>query len=360
MKIIPKQITIKELFDGYCDKKEDGVVAFGGKLDVRPPYQREFVYDQKKRDAVMESVKNQFPLNTMYWAVRDDGKYEVIDGQQRTLSICKYLNNEYSINGLGFCNLQPDEQEKIYEYALTVYFCQGTPSQRLAWFETINIAGVQLTSQEMLNATFAGPWTADAKKYFSKTGCPAYGIGKNYLTGSPIRQEFLETAISWKSEGKIKDFMSKHQFVENATGLWQYFQKVLAWTQATFPEYRREMKGVPWGYLYNKYKDEEYDTRQLELKVTKLMMDDDVERKSGIYSYVLDGDERHLNIRRFSDNMKREAYEKQKGKCKKCQKKFPIEGMEPDHIKPWSKGGKTNAANCQMLCKDDNRKKSDI
>jgi hypothetical protein len=360
MQIKLHEITIRELFKGYADNDEGGVVAYGGKLDVRPPYQREFIYDQKKRDAVMKSVRKKFPLNTMYWAVRDDGQYEVIDGQQRTLSICRYLNGDYSIDGLGFANLPSDQQDKIYKYELMVYFCEGTPSDRLDWFETINIAGEKLTEQELLNAVYAGPWTADAKRYFSKTGCPAFGLGQNYMQGKPIRQEYLETAISWKSEGNIKQFMSDHQHIKNATGLWQYFQKVIAWTKATFPEYRREMKSVPWGLLYNKYKDEEYDTQDLEKKITTLMMDDDVQKKAGIYTYVLDGDERHLNIRQFTDNMKREAYERQKGICYKCRKKFPIEEMEADHIKPWSKSGKTNAANCRVLCRNDNRDKSDI
>jgi hypothetical protein len=208
------------------------------------------------------------------------------------------------------------------------------------------------------NAVYAGPWTADAKRYFSKTGCAAYGLASDYLRGSPIRQEYLETAISWRSEGEIEQYMSKHQHDANATRLWQYFQKVIGWVKATFPEYRREMKGVDWGTLYNQFKDKEFDTDKLEKHVAKLMQDDDVERKPGIYPYVLDGNERHLNIRAFSDNMKREAYERQKGVCVKCKTKFQLGEMEGDHIKPWHEGGKTNAANCQMLCKDDNRRKS--
>ncbi|MDI6774960.1 MAG: HNH endonuclease signature motif containing protein, partial [Verrucomicrobiota bacterium] len=212
--------------------------------------------------------------------------------------------------------------------------------------------------QENPDLTYVGTWTADAKRYFSKTGCAAYGLASDYLRGSPIRQEYLETAISWRSEGKIEDFMSKRQHDKNATPLWQYFQKAIGWVKATFPEYRREMKGVDWGSLYNQFKDKKLDTDKLEKQVAKLMMDDDVERKSGIYPYVLDGDERHLNIRAFSDNMKRAAYERQKEICVKCKKKFQLGEMEGDHIKPWHKGGKTNAANYRMLCKEDNRRKS--
>lgn len=360
MKIELKEITVEKLTDGFADNAEQGVVAYGGKLDIRPPYQREFIYKDKQRDAVIDSVRKDFPLNVMYWAVREDGNYEVIDGQQRTLSVCQYVNGDYSINGLAFHNLRDDQQEQIRNYKLMIYFCSGTDSEKLDWFRIINIAGEQHTEQELRNAVYAGPWTADAKRYFSKTGCPAYGLASAYLSGIPIRQEYLETAISWYSEGKIKEYMSKHQHDESAAPLWQYFQSVIDWVKATFPDYRREMKGVDWGVLYNQFKDGKVNTVKLEKRVAKLMMDDDVTRKSGIYPYVLDGDERHLNIRAFTDNMKREAYERQKGTCPKCKKKFQLNEMEADHIKPWHEGGKTNAANCQMLCKEDNRRKSGI
>ena len=358
MEIELKEITVRELTYGYEDNDEAGVLGYGGKLDIRPPYQREFIYKDKQRDAVIDSVRRHFPLNVMYWAVRNDCNYEVIDGQQRTLSICQYVNGDFSINGLAFHNLQDDQQQQILDYKLMVYFCSGTDSEKLDWFRTINIAGEEHTDQELRNAVYAGPWTASAKPIFSKTNCAAYGLASNYLRGSPIRQEYLETAIDWHSKGKIEEYMSKHQHDKNATPLWQYFQKVIGWVKATFPEYRREMKGVHWGGLYNQSKDKEYDTDKLEKQIAKLMMDDDVARKSGIYPYVLEGDERHLNIRSFSDNMKREAYERQKGVCVKCKKKFAFEEMEGDHIKPWHEGGKTDAKNCQMLCKDDNRRKS--
>jgi hypothetical protein len=358
MEIELKEITIEKLTDGFADSDEAGVVAYGGKLDIRPPYQREFIYKDKQRDAVIDSVRKNFPLNVMYWAVRSDGQYEVIDGQQRTLSICQYVNGDFSINGLAFHNLQDDQRQQILDYKLMIYFCSGTDSEKLDWFRTINIAGEEHTDQELRNAVYAGPWTASAKPIFSKTNCAAYGLASNYLRGSPIRQEYLETAIDWHSKGNIEEYMSKHQHDKNATPLWQYFQKVIGWAKATFPKYRREMKGVDWGTLYNQFKDREFDTDKLEKHVAKLMMDDDVGRKSGIYSYVLDEDERHLNIRAFSDSMKREAFERQKGVCVKCNKAFQLDDMEGDHIKPWREGGKTNAANCQMLCKDDNRRKS--
>jgi hypothetical protein len=358
MKIELKEITIEKLTNGFADNAEQGVVAYGGKLDIRPPYQREFIYKDKQRDAVIDSVRNDFPLNVMYWAVRKDSNYEVIDGQQRTLSISQYVNGDFSINGLAFHNLKDDQQKQILSYELMVYFCSGTDSEKLDWFRTINIAGEEHTDQELRNAVYAGPWTADAKRYFSKTGCAAYGLASDYIRGSPIRQEYLETAINWQSNGKIDDYMSRHQHDANATPLWHHFQGVISWVKATFPRYRKEMKGVQWGHLYSRFQGKSFDTDKLENEVTALMMDDDVTRKAGIYSYVLDRDEKHLNIRAFSENNKKEAYERQSGVCLKCVEHFEINEMEADHIKPWREGGKTTAANCQMLCKDDNRRKA--
>jgi hypothetical protein len=360
MIIEPKEIPVQDLTTGYEDKDEAGVFGYGGKLDIRPPYQREFIYKDKQRDAVIDTVRKGYPLNVMYWAVRDDGHYEVIDGQQRTLSVCQYVNGDFSIKGLAFHNLQNDQKQKILDYKLMVYFCSGSDSERLEWFETINIAGEELTKQELRNAVYAGPWTADAKRHFSKRDCPAYGFASDYLKGSAIRQDYLETAIDWHSQGKIREYMSQHQQDENATPLWHYFQSVINWAKATFPNYRKEMKGVEWGHLYNQFQGRPFDTDKLEKQVAKLMMDEDVTRKSGIYSYVLDEDERHLSIRAFSDNNKREAYERQKGICPKCSKHFALDEMEADHITPWRLGGRTTAANCQMLCKEDNRRKSGI
>jgi Protein of unknown function DUF262/HNH endonuclease len=356
VKIELKEITVGELANGYDDKAEAGVVGFGGKLDIRPPYQREFIYKDKQRDAVINTVTKDFPLNVMYWSVRDDGNFEVIDGQQRTISVCQYVAGDFSINGLAFHNLPKDKREQILNYPLMIYLCSGTDSEKLEWFRTINIAGVKLSDQELRNAVYSGPWVTDAKRYFSKNTRPK--IGDDYLTGSAIRQEYLETAIDWISQGKIEDYMSQHQHDKNATPLWHYFQSVINWVKATFPNYRKQMKGVDWGVLYNQFQGKSLDTDKLETAVAKLMADDDVTKKAGIYPFVLDGDERHLNIRSFTDNMKTEAYERQKGLCTKCGKHFELNEMEADHITPWREGGKTIAANCQLLCKDDNRRKS--
>lgn len=356
MNIELKEITVRELTNGYIDNNENGIVGFGGKLDIRPPYQREFVYDPKERNAVINTLQKNFPLNVMYWAVREDGDFEVIDGQQRTISICQYVKGDFSIEGLAFHNLPKDKQEQILNYTLMVYYCSGEDSEKLDWFETINIAGKVLTKQELRNAVYSGSWVSDAKRYFSKNSRPK--IGDEYLSGSANRQEYLETTIDWISEGKIEDYMSKNQHEPNANELWLYFQSVISWIKATFPKYRKEMKGLKWGFFYNDYKDQKFDSKKLEEQITELMIDEDVQNKKGIYSYVLTGKEKYLNIRAFSDKQKREAYERQKGICVKCKQHFELNEMEADHIDPWHSGGKTTAENCQMLCKEDNRRKS--
>ena len=358
MNIELKEITVRELAEGYRDNADEGVVGYNGKLDIRPPYQREFIYKDKQRDAVIDTITKKFPLNVMYWAVREDGGFEVIDGQQRTISLCQYVNGDFAYFFKYFHNLQNDEQEQILNYKLMIYICSGTDSEKLEWFKTINIAGEKLTEQELRNAVYSGSWVTDAKRYFSKNGCAAYGIGSYYLNGSPIRQDYLETAIDWISKGNIEDYMARHQAVEKADELWQYFQLVINWVKVLFPKYRKEMKGIEWGFLYNEFKNSDFSSVELEAKVAKLMMDDDVTNKKGIYEYVLSGRERCLNIRTFTDNQKREAYERQNGKCPVCKEVFKIEEMEADHITPWHEGGKTIATNCQMLCKEDNRRKS--
>ena len=334
MKIELKELTVRELTEGYQDNNEAGVVGFGGKLDIRPPYQREFIYKDKQRDAVINTVRKDFPLNVMYWAVREDGGFEVIDGQQRTISLCQYVTGDFSFENLYFHNLQDDIKQQILDYKLMVYLCSGTDSEKLEWFRTINIAGEKLTDQELRNAVYSGPWVTDAKRYFSKNGCPAYGLASNYLNGSPIRQDYLETTIEWISDEKIETYMAKHQHDENASLLWSYFQLVISWVKATFPKYRKEMKGIDWGNLYNQFKDKPFDTDKLEAEITALMMDEDVTKKLGIYRYVLTGEEKHLSIRQFSENQRREAYERQEGICVKCLKHFELNEMEADHITP--------------------------
>jgi len=358
MKIQLNEITIREVSNGYLNSDEEGVVGYGEKLNIRPKYQREFVYKDKQRDAVIETIKKNFPLNVMYWVKNEDGFFEVLDGQQRTISFCEYIAGTFSLNNLYFHNLTDVEKNQILDYKLMIYFCEGNDKEKLDWFKIINIAGEKLTDQELRNAIYTGTWLIDAKRYFSKSGCPAHGMASDYLSGSAIRQDYLETVIRWISGDKIEDYMSKHQHEPNANELWLYFQNIINWVRVVFPNYRKEMKGVEFGPLYNEFKNEKIDSKKIEKEITELMQDEDVTKKSGIYPYVLTRQEKYLNIRSFTEKMKREAYEKQKGICKKCKEHFEIEEMEADHIKPWHEGGKTTAENCQMLCKQDNRTKS--
>ena len=370
MQIKEKKVTVGEVCEGYLNDAEEGVTGYNGNLDIRPRYQREFVYTGKQRDEVIRTVMKGLPLNVMYWVDRgeefednpDEPRYEVLDGQQRTVSLCEYVDGSFSVDSLYFANLPKDRQEKILSYELFVYVCSGTDSEKLEWFRIINIAGEKLTEQELRNAVYAGPWTSDAKRYFSKTGCPAQKVAGDYLKGSSIRQDYLEAAIDWISSAQgipIDEYMARHQQDPSAVGLWNYFRSVIEWVQAIFPKYRKEMKGLPWGIYYNANKDRtDLDPKKLEKRVSELMADDDVTRKPGVYEYVLTGSERALSIRAFDKRDARAAYERQKGICPICGKHFKFEEMQADHIIPWSKGGRTVPENCQMLCRDCNLKKS--
>jgi hypothetical protein len=296
----------------------------------------------------------------MYWMKNDDGGFEVLDGQQRTISIGQYLAGDFSIDNRFFHNLTKGEQDQILHYELMIYHCEGTDKERLDWFRIINIAGEKLTDQELLNAVYTGPWLSDAKLKFSKSNSAAYLLsndGGALLNGSPIRQEFLETALEWISNGEVADYMSRHQHDENANELWHYFQDVIRWVRSTFIPYRREMKGLAWGTLYNQFGKEKLSPTALEAEIQSLMADEDVTKKSGIYPYVLTRQEKHLNIRAFTPQMKRETYERQGGVCPACGDRFDISEMEADHITPWVEGGRTSSENCQMLCREDNRRK---
>jgi len=359
MNIELHEITVREVAEGYVDNSEEGVVGYGGRLNIRPKYQREFVYDVQKRNAVLDTIRKGFPLNVMYWVKNEDGTFEVLDGQQRTVSFCQYVIGDFSIDNRAFHNLTNTEREQILDYRLMVYFCEGNDKEKLDWFRIINIAGVKLSDQELRNAVYTGPWLTHAKSIFSKSNCAAYLHSKDYVDGSPIRQEILEIALDWKNKGEIEAYMSAHHHDPNANELWMYFKGAIDWVKLTFPKYRKEMKGVDWGRLYDSFGGQTLDTVELEREIETLMMDDDISNKKGIYPYVLTREERQLNIRTFKPGEKREAYERQKGLCKKCRKPFELEGMEADHITPWIEGGKTNPKNCQMLCKDCNRRKSD-
>jgi hypothetical protein len=303
----------------------------------------------------------------MYWSVNDDGTYELLDGQQRTISICRYCTNGFSMEFESgapqfFTNLDAEQKKNILDYQIDIVVCKGTTSEKLKLFQRLNVAGAVLTDQELLNAVYTGRWLTDAKRRFSKTNCVAFKIGNKLLTGTPIRQDYLETALYWISNGEkggIAKYMSEHQNDTDALELWRYFQNVIDWVMTKFKVYRREMKGIDWGLLYNQYKDNTYDADALEEQIKVLMADDDVTAKKGIYEFVLSGEtlEKTLNIRKFTDSQKRTVYERQKGICPICGRHFELEEMEGDHITPWRDGGKTLIENLQMLCKECNRKK---
>ena len=368
MKIRLFDCTIGDVAKGYVDKKEDGVVGYGGKLNIRPAYQREFVYSDKKRDAVIKTIMSGFPLNVMYWAKNTDGTYEVLDGQQRTVSFCQFVNGEFSITDANgsvfyFHNLPEDKQIEILSYKLLVYVCEeDDDGERLDWFRTINIAGEKLTEQELLNINYVGKWLSSAKLRFSKTNCVAYMVAGKYINGSPIRQEYLETVLGWISDGHGAEYMAKHQYDENSDELWNYFRSVIEWIDKTFPYYRKEMKGINWGALYKEYFSKDYNPEELENQVKELMSNDEVTDKKGIYEYVLSGcDEnkaRRLSKRTFSNTDKRTVYERQNGVCPICGGHFSFEEMDGDHKVAWWRGGKTTIDNLQMVCKKCNGNKS--
>ncbi|MBQ9976850.1 MAG: DUF262 domain-containing protein [Clostridia bacterium] len=379
MEIELKEITVRDLFDGFDDDEDSGrVVAYGGRLNVRPAYQREFVYDDKKKIAVINSILHNYPLNVMYWSENEDGTYEMLDGQQRTISICDWLDNGFSVAAdpnvpttRYYAHTSNEITRKVLDYKLMIYICKGTDTEKLDWFKIINIAGEKLTEQELRNAVYSGEWLSDAKKYFSKNQCIAYKIGERYMAGSPIRQDYLQTVLHWISckEGKsIEEYMAEHQHDTHATPLKQYYKAVIDWVELTFPKYRGKlMKGLNWGILFNEFNGEVYDPTELEKSISLLLQDDDVTNQKGVYEYMLSGRsrERLLSIRTFTDNEKRILFERQKGICPMCAAEgfcepWNYQNMQADHIIPWSKGGHTTLDNGQMLCRMHNLKKSDF
>ena len=370
MTIDLREVTIGEITKGYINNEEQGVRGYNGLLDIRPPYQREFIYDENEQIAVINTVLHNYPLNVMYWVKRSDDAecpYEVMDGQQRTLSICQYVAGEFAINFKNFFNQTSDIQKKILDYKLTVYVCEGEESEKLEWFKTINIAGKPLNEQEIRNAVYAGPFVSDAKTHFSKSKCAAYLLGKDLVNGSPIRQDFFKKALEWMAEHETRNgkpqsavgYMSVHQHDLNAMPIWTYFQTVLRWAMDTFnmKKFKKIMKGLDWAKFYDEYHEKVLDIKAMEKQISELMGDDEIQKPQGIIPYVLTGDEHYLDLRVFSDKVKLAVWEKQNHKCALCGKEFDYMFMEGDHITPWRDGGRTTIENCQMLCRECNRRK---
>ena len=364
------EVTVGDIARGYINNEEQGIRGYGGQLDIRPPYQREFIYNESEQQAVISTVLKGYPLNVMYWVRRSEDAecpYEVMDGQQRTLSLCEYVDGKFAYDFKNFFNQPADIQKLILDYPLTIYLCEGEPSEKLEWFKTINIAGKPLNEQEINNAVYAGPFVTDAKRHFSKSNCGAYRLGKDLVNGTPIRQEFLKKALEWMAEHETREgkpqsvvgYMAEHQHDPNANNLWTYFQNVLKWTITNFDlkKFKKIMKGLNWALYYDKYHSTTLDTADLASRISKLILDSDVQKQVGIIPYVLTGDERHLDLRGFPEDIKLAVWEKQHHICPSCQKEFDYEFMEGDHITPWREGGRTVIENCQMLCRECNRRK---
>ncbi len=386
MEIKLKEITVRDIVNGYVDNAEAGVVGYGGKLNIRPAYQREFVYKDEQRNEVIRTVMRgypnaEFPLNVMYWAKTDDNHFELIDGQQRTISLSQYATNNFSIiiDGIpqNFDNLSQEKKEFFLNYKLQVYICEGTSDEKLEWFTIINVAGEPLTQQELLNANFTGEWLSSAKQYFMKSNSVAYLLGNKYaeIEANQSRGKGLETAIKWISNDNVKQYMADHQNDKNADVLWEHFRTVIQWIQNTFTSYHREMKGLNWGKLYAQYGSDSHDSVVVSNEVENLYGDTYIKNPKGIFEYVLGGstDTKLLEIRVFEDSTKRSVYAKQTSLAKKkgesncpyCalghdankNKIWEVDEMDADHVAAWSKGGATDIKNCQMLCKTHNRAK---
>lgn len=385
MEIELAPVKVRDVIAGYVNAGYDGVIGFSGKLNIRPAYQREFVYSTADQAKVIETVLGRFPLNVMYWSktvdpITSEIHYEMLDGQQRTMSIGEFVQGNFSVAVAGsprnFGNLSAELQARILDYELLVYIVEGSEDDRLAWFEIINIAGYKLTPQELRNAIYTGQWLTSAKRYFSRPNEAADRLALGYLnTGEVNRQALLERAISWhatathvpgRGDEQIKSYMNTHRADPNADELWTYFKSVIDWAKLKFPKKRSQMKTVPWADLYERFGAATLDADRLEVEVARLMLDDEVTRKAGAYEYAVSlvatgtANERVLSLRTFPDSMKREAFERQKGVCPWCNNTFEISQMQADHITPWSLGGKTIAENCQMLCADCNRRKSNV
>ena len=326
------QITVRDLVNDYANDDENGVFGYGGKLTIRPAFQREFIYKDKQRDAVIDSVINGYPLGVMYWSKGEDENYECLDGQQRTISICDYVHNKFSIKVNGypkiFNNLTNNEKENILNYKLLIYGFNGTDSEKLEWFKRINTPGTTLNNQELLNAVYTGEWLSDAKRYFSKRGCSAYTYSKGFVKGDVTRQDYLEKALIWAADKddikSLEDYMSIHQNDKDANYLWQYFCSVIDWTKRTFPDIDSKLtEKQNWGVLFNKWNWKQYNDKDLKAEIEKLLEysdDGEITKPDGIIPYVLSdrtpSDERFLSLRTFPNSMKLRNYNKQTERAK--------------------------------------------
>lgn len=376
-------ITIEALCDGFIYNELEGKGLFGlsGNLTIQPEYQRNYIYADGKRDvAVIQSILKGYPLGLIYFNQTDTDKFEVLDGQQRITSIGRFVTGRFAVkdeNGMEqyFNGLPSDKRDLILKTKILVYECQGTESEIKEWFKTINIAGVPLNEQELLNAVYSGTFVTLAKAKFSNSQNSNINKWRSYVRGSADRQDFLAYALDWVSNGNIDEYMSKHRYDNDIKELETYFETVIDWVSGVFLSVEKEMCGLEWGRLYETYKNAAYNPSELDQQVKKLYADPYVKSRKGVFEYLLGGskDSNLLDVRFFDEATKNSAYRRQtqqaeeKGvsNCPLCRvgensnktKIWAIRDMDADHVTAWSKGGATSAENCEMLCKSHNRAK---
>lgn len=373
-----ENITVADIIAGYADNSdmEEGIKGYNGQLDIRPKYQRNYVYNDEQRAAVIRTLSKDFPLGIMYWVKNNDGKYEILDGQQRTISICQYVadgmkGKGFSVAGLfhherptSWNDLTPTEKEALLSRQLLIYECVDADNERLQWFETINIAGEKLSKQEIRNAQYPCAWLTDARRFFSKSNNNyAKKIGGFYVNAEWNRQGGLEKVLRWylndlTDDKRLWAFMSDMKQksdlggAEEATDLINYYKAVIEWAKTLFPQKREKMDKVEWGILYNRYHNNHYDIDAITKEVDRLYADNDVSAKEGIYEYVFDNSESHLHIRQFTPEIKTHVYELQGQKCKDCGQHFSISDLQAHHNIRWIDGGHTTVENCVLLCRN--------
>jgi hypothetical protein len=375
--------TVRDVIEGFEYNELEGKGLFGldGKLTIQPEFQRNYIYaEEGKEAAVIDSLLREYPLGLLYFNKSGDDQYEVLDGQQRITSIGRFVYGKFAVsdsNGMQqyFSGLAQTLQERILKAPLLVYVCEGEEPEIKDWFRTINIAGVQLKPQEILNAVYSGPFVTMAKAEFSNSQNSNTNKWAAYISGNVKRQDYLETALKWVSDNHIDEYMSQHRFDDNIAELKNYFNSVIDWVSNTFTMVEKEMQGLDWGKLYVSYHEQTYSSEEISLQIKKLYGDEFVKNRKGIFEYVLGGGEKKnlLDIRFFEDSVNRVAYERQTAaakengvsNCSYCAmgheanktKIWLLSEMDADHVSAWSKGGATAAENCEMLCKPHNRAK---
>ncbi len=376
-------LTVKDISEGfvYNDYEGKGLFGWGGRLTIQPEYQRNYIYADGKRDvAVIQSLLKGYPLGLLYFVKVGEEKYEILDGQQRVTSFGRYITSKFAIkdeNGMEqyFDGLSEDKREKILNAPLTIYICEGEESEIKEWFKTINIAGVPLNNQELLNAIYSGPFVTKAREEFSNSQNANIQKWSAYIKGDVNRQDYLSTALNWVSKANVDNYMSQHRYDNSITELKAYFDSVITWASTVFKDIKSDMKGLEWGRLYETYHKNSYDPNKVSEMLCQLYADPQVQDTKGICEYILGEckDTKLLNIRVFDDNTKRIVYEKQSqdakakeiSNCPLCamgndnnkNRIWELKEMDADHVQAWSKGGSTDIENCQMLCQTHNRAK---